>query len=199
MNISIMRTFISFNIDESLKNQISDIQHKVRETQKPASKEFIKWENKNKFHLTVFFLGEIREEKLDILIKELDIFVYNNKFEKFCFESNGINGFPDMIHPRVLFVELKDLEKKSTMFSKELGRVLKDTGFKLEKKYHPHITLARIKKYYKFRPEFQNINEQVKFDFKFEINKFHLMESKILQTGSVYKEIKHFDLKPYVL
>ncbi len=58
-----MRTFISFNLEDNIKNKITDIQSQIKKKQKPASLEFIKWENKSKFHLTVFFLGEIVNRK----------------------------------------------------------------------------------------------------------------------------------------
>jgi 2'-5' RNA ligase len=187
-----MRLFISFNVEESIRNQVSGIQLKVKEKQKPSSLEFIKWENKNKFHITVFFLGDAKAEKADVVIKELEIFTYENHPGKFLFESNGFSCFPNFKYPRILFVDLKNTDEKATEFYKSLSSVIKDLGFVIEKKFRPHLTLARIK--YGFKPEFLNLNEEIKFDFKIEISKFHLMESKLLQTGSLYKEIRSFDL-----
>ena len=187
-----MRTFISFNLDDNIKNQITDIQSQIKKKQKPASFEFIKWENKSKFHLTVFFLGEIVKEKLDSLLADLETFSSNHSFGEIIFKSSGIGCFPNFKFPRVMIIDLKNEDMKAFEFYNKLSEVLKEAGFEFDKKFHPHLTLARIKN--NFNPEFYNINEEIKFDFRFSINKFHLMESKLLPSGSVYKILKSFSL-----
>jgi RNA 2',3'-cyclic 3'-phosphodiesterase len=187
-----MRIFISFNVDEQIRNHVSEIQQKVKEKQKPSSKEFIKWENKNKFHITVFFLGDVKPEKADVINKELDIYSYEHSHGKIIFESNGFSCFPNCKYPRILFVDLKNSDGKATEFYKTLSEVIKPFGFVFEKKFRPHLTLARIKG--NFKPDFVNLNEEIKFNFNIEVSKFHLMESKLLQSGSLYKEIRSFDL-----
>ena len=187
-----MRIFISLNVDEAIRNQVSELQQKVKEKQKSHSTEFIKWENKNKFHITVFFLGDVKHEKADVINKELDIYSYEHKHGKIVFESNGFSCFPNFKYPRILFVDLKNDDGKATEFYRELSSVLKPFGFVFEKKFRPHLTLARIKG--NFKPDFLNINEEIKFNFKIEVDKFHLMESKLFQSGSLYKEIRSFDL-----
>ncbi|HEY5533599.1 MAG TPA: RNA 2',3'-cyclic phosphodiesterase [Ignavibacteria bacterium] len=187
-----MRTFISFNLEENTGNQILDVQSQIRKRQKPSSVEFIKWENKSKFHLTVFFLGDIVREKPDSLILDLENFSNNNSFGEIIFESGGIGCFPNFKFPRVIFINLKNDNMKVFEFYDKLSVILQESGFESDKKFHPHLTLARIKN--NFRPNLYNINEELKFNLKFSINKFHLMESKLLPTGSVYKEIKSFGL-----
>jgi len=187
-----MRTFISFNLEDEIKNQITDIQSQIKKKQKPASFEFIKWENKSKFHLTVFFLGEIDRQKLDSLINDLENFSKNNSFGSIEFKSNGINCFPNFKFPRVLFIDLKNEDMKVFEFYNNLSRILNESGFEFDKKFHPHLTLARIKN--DFRPNLYNINEELNFNFGFSIDKYHLMESKLLPSGSVYKEIKSFSI-----
>jgi len=187
-----MRTFISFNLDDDIKNQITDIQSQIKKKQKPASMEFIKWENKSKFHLTVFFLGEIDHQKLDKLKNDLENFSKNNSLGNILFESNGINCFPNFKFPRVLFVDLKNEDGKAVEFYDGLSSVLADSGFEADKKFHPHLTLARIKN--NFKPDLHNINERLKFNFRFSLDRFYLMESKLLPTGSVYKELRSFTI-----
>jgi RNA 2',3'-cyclic 3'-phosphodiesterase len=187
-----MRTFISFNLDEDLKNKISEVQLQIKKKQNPSSMEFIKWENKNKFHLTVFFLGETDQFMLNSLISELDSFSKSNSFGEIAFESGGINCFPNFKFPRVLIIDLINKDSKVREFYNNLSPLLKNLGFESDKKFHPHLTLARIKN--NFKPDFHNINEEIKFSFKFTIDKFHLMESKLLPTGSVYRILKSFTL-----
>jgi RNA 2',3'-cyclic 3'-phosphodiesterase len=187
-----MRTFISFNLDEDIKNQIIDIQSQIKKKQKPASMEFIKWENKSKFHLTVFFLGEIDRHRLDKLINDLENFSINNSLGNILFESTGINCFPNFKFPRVLFIDLKNEDRKAGEFYNNLSAILSESGFEADKKFHPHLTLARIKN--NFKPNLYNINEELKFNFRFSIDKFHLMESKLMPNGSLYKKIKSFTI-----
>ncbi len=187
-----MRTFISFNLEDNIKEQILVIQSKIKKRQNPASMEFMKWENKSKFHLTVFFLGDIDKEKLNSLIKNLENFSKENSFGKITFESNSIGCFPNFKFPRVIFVDLKNEDMKVFEFFEKLSAILQESGFESDKKFHPHLTLARIKN--NFKPQLNNINEEIQFKFKFSVNKFYLMESKLLPAGSEYKEIKNFSL-----
>jgi 2'-5' RNA ligase len=187
-----MRTFISFNLENNIKEQIRVIQSKIKKRQKPASMEFIKWEDKSKFHLTVFFLGDTDLEKLGFLINDLEDFSKSNSFGEINFKSEGIGCFPNFQFPRVIFIDLKNTDNKVSDFYDKLKSVLKESGFEFDKKFKPHITLARIKN--NFKLDLYNINEIEKFNFSFPINKFHLMESELLPAGSVYKKLKSFPL-----
>jgi 2'-5' RNA ligase len=187
-----MRTFISFNLEDNIKDEIQVIQSKIKKRQKPASMEFIKWEDKSKFHLTVFFLGDIDAKKLNSLITDLEDFSKNISLGDIILESNGIGCFPNFKFPRVIFIDLKNSDGKVLEFYEKLEPVLTKSGFETDKKFKPHITLARIKN--NFKLDLYNINEIEKFNFSFPINKFHLMESKLLPAGSVYKKLKSFPL-----
>ena len=59
-----MRTFIAIDIPDSIKNEIIKIQNSLPE--------FIgKKTEKENLHLTLKFLGEIDEEKIELIKKEL--------------------------------------------------------------------------------------------------------------------------------
>jgi RNA 2',3'-cyclic 3'-phosphodiesterase len=187
-----MRTFISFNLQPGTKEELISVQNEVRLFLKNPSRDFVKWENISNSHLTVFFIGEINAEKCRELISALDDFSKGINFKTFLFESDSTGVFPDYRKPRVLFAGLKNPGNNLSDFYEKLLLPLKAMGFEPDKKFHPHLTLARIKNSYGLN--LKSINDNVKFEIKFSVSDFYLMESKLQPTGAVYKVIKSFSM-----
>ena len=100
--------------------------------------------NKNKFignytdinniHITLNYLGEIRDDQVDI-VKNI---IEERKNRTFEITIKRIKTLKDMI---ILEIALTD---ELLVLQKDLEEELMDKGFKLEKRrYYPHITLIR--------------------------------------------------------
>ncbi|MBS1494001.1 MAG: RNA 2',3'-cyclic phosphodiesterase [Bacteroidetes bacterium] len=176
-----MRSFISLNIDLKSKEKIQKIQNLVKEKiEKPYLARFEKPEN---FHLTIFFVGEVDEIKLT-KIYETVVTKIENKFGQLNFECSGINAFPNLKNPKVIFLNCKDSENKIFELAEEVKTILGEFGFTQDKNFHPHITLARIKGRTKLK-DISDINLKVNFS----VNKLSIMQSIISTTGAEHKEI----------
>ena len=187
-----MRYFISLNVSNEIKEEFYEIQNEVKKNIGESQTDSIRWEKRDKFHMTLFFLGDVLPEKIKEISYELKSVNLDSQTCDILFKANLINAFPNLKYPRVLIVELMNEDKKAMELYEKIKQVLKRFGFKPDKKFHPHITLGRVKKNQKVN--LIEIVDNISFNLSFSINSFYLMESKLDYRGSVYKIINRFPL-----
>ena len=174
-----MRLFIAFEIPEGISELLSALQEKIRfdgKATKPKS-----------FHLTLKFLGEVDEEKLSTIIEELS----KIKFNSFEASLSDIGAFPDKNRPRVLWI---GLEPKGTIdnLQKQVDSASQKLGFEPDKRFHPHLTLARIK-FVNSRKELKNMIDKLKPpEGSFTLDSFKLIKSTLTPEGPVYEILHSF-------
>ena len=186
-----MRCFISLNINEDVKEEIQNIQNELKKYLGESKRHLIRWEKKEKFHITLFFLGDVAPNMVNDLIRELEFIKFKPNSNIF-FHADSINAFPRLRYPRVLFVDMYNKDKKALILYNKIYQVLKLFKFEPDKKFHPHITLGRVKKDQKMN--LTDLEDEIKFKIDLSINSFYLMESKLDYRGSVYKVTKRFTL-----
>ena len=137
-----VRTFIAVDIDsKNIISKLVDLQRQLL-----ASRAQMKLVEPENIHVTLYFLGEIPEEKL---------FLVKNIVEKCCeghskFEIyiSGIGAFPKPSRPRVIWAGISSGGEILSQIARCLRREFPRHGFRREdKEFHPHITLARVKRY----------------------------------------------------
>ena len=182
-----IRLFVALIIPEEIVNQIIQIRQKIY----PDDSRF-KWEDKSKIHLTLKFIGDVKNELLEPIKNELDFLngvkKINCDFEKFGFFFKQIND------PRILWLGLK-LDDDIFFIVDELNnRLTKFSISKEGKKFKAHLTLLRIKKELPtdFIDKFSNAEIP---KIKFMVNEIALMESKLSPIGSNYRKIKKYTFK----
>lgn len=182
------RAFLSLNFDDLLKLKIAEIQ---KELQKKLSGYPVKWENPEKFHMTVRFLGDVTEEVLAEIKDGLDKARFG--FRSINFHSKGIGFFPNPRRPNVVFTALEEEGNNSEVLVHEIDKVITSVGINPDKKFVAHITLGR------FRRENRsgvNPDDLIEFEpFSVSFNSYYLMESKMDSKGSRYYVIKKFYFK----
>ena len=187
-----MRTFISINPREDTKRKIFEIQNEIKFHLDDVTKYSIRWEDNDKFHITLFFLGDVIDKQVDIIKNELSIINEDRAYKEINFKYKSINAFPNLRNPRVLIIDLKNEDMQIFRLYEEISSTLGKCGFEPEKKFHPHITLGRVRRDKNIKlKNLEQLNIPV---LEFNINDFHFMESKIDSTGSTYKTIKKFEL-----
>jgi len=180
------RAFLSLNLEEPLKIKIDEIQ---KELQNSLSGHKIKWENPEKFHLTIRFLGDLDENQLNEIMEGLEKSQFG--FERLDFHSDGIGFFPNPGRPNVIFVGLKEDGNNSGKLVDEIDKVITKSGIKPDKKFVAHITLGRFRRENRQGIETENLVEFEPFDVNFD--SYYLMESVLNYRGSKYYEIKKFN------
>jgi len=150
-----------------------------------------RWEQKEKIHLTLKFIGDIKKEILTELLNELE---FLNRVELFNCTINKLGFFFTNDQPRILWAGMKT-ENRLADLVQELNSRLDKFGVTQEKrKFHPHLTLMRIKK----NPGEQFINSVINSEIpeiNFIADKIALVESTLTKDGSIYKDQKVYELK----
>ncbi len=171
----------------------NDIVDKIIEFRNDAAgnNQNLKWEIKEKLHLTLNFIGDVQEDKVDKIADSLSFIKDINSIEMnltkfgFFFRDN---------HPKILWLGLSSNDNLITLADK-IESKLETFGIKKEKrKFKPHLTLLRIKN--KIDKNFINSFENFNLPYlKFYSNEITLFKSELLPDTSRYTEIKNYKLK----
>jgi RNA 2',3'-cyclic 3'-phosphodiesterase len=172
-----MRCFISVDITDNVKKEIEKVQEQLPEF---LGKK-IEYEN---LHLTLKFLGEVDEKKINEVKKRLS----SLKFEKFEAKLDLIGIFSEDF-VRIIWLHLTDCEK----LQKQIDEKLKNL-FKLESRFMSHLTLARVKSINDKKLFLKQLKEIKIPELKFSVNKFSLKKSVLTSSGPVYETLEEYNL-----
>ncbi len=180
-----MRVFIAAEIDTRIKNNISSIQECLRKASLP-----VKWVRPDNIHITLKFLGEIRETALVDVLRTVDEVLKDR--QSFDIRICGIGVFPDLRRPRVVWVGIEDLDKCLAGLAYSIDNSLNRIGFKSEKrKFIPHLTIGRVRSFHCAGLLEQEIHKTGNVDLgKQFVEKVTIMQSILGPKGSTYSCLK---------
>lgn len=102
------------------------------------------WTTSASWHLTLRFLGETADERIEALGTELKSVV--SGFEAPRLRAMEVGCFPDVRRPRVLWVGMRDKNDQLKPLQRQVEELARQQGFEPEKRpYQPHLTLARFR------------------------------------------------------
>ena len=186
-----MRTFIAIDLTDDILQKIVGITAYLK-TQVPSNA--IKWVVEGNLHLTLKFLGEISESKVE-QIKMLSIKAVH-EINSFNFSVEGLGMYPNHKNPRVIWLGIineKPLVKLATL----IDQALFDAGVPREKRpFSPHLTIGRVRRS-ATQDEINNIGtvlSQFKVDCLGEmpVEKVQLYQSELKPRGPIYTPL--FDI-----
>lgn len=183
-----MRTFIATDTPADIKQEIETIQQKLK-----SAGADVRWESQNKFHITIKFLGDIKEEllpKIFGIIENISTHIYT-----FPLIYRNFGCFPNKRQPRVIWIGCDDVSNSLTKLKMELDADLKSLGFEIEdREFHPHITLGRVKSQTGIKnliPILENLNFESRIT---ECREILIMRSVLKSFGSEYTVLKSINL-----
>ena len=100
----VIRTFIALPTQSNVQQRIAEIQQKLKTTQAD-----VKWELQNKFHITLVFLGNIEQSKLELLSAALAKSV--QQFSSISIKYESIGAFPSNQNPHIIWIGIKPNQK----------------------------------------------------------------------------------------
>lgn len=176
-----MRLFVALDLSEEIKIKITPLLQAVP-AGRPATLD--------QLHLTLFFLGNVPEKNLPKVKEALGGIKQNS----FLLKLKGVGCFPNSKRPRILWVGIP-LTNELSKLKKETDDALQDLGYQKEKRpFHPHLTLARIKKPHPKGIE-DFLNKNLSFQTPdFPVNEFYLYQSTLTPKGARYQRVAQFPL-----
>src|SRR5262249_43454529 len=178
--LTAMRTFIAVEIPEQIKTELAKLQNDLRRAQADVS-----WTKPENIHLTLRFLGEIAEGRLEALKRICADSAA--EFRPFTLALNGAGVFPNFRQPRVLWAGLAGEIEIAAQLQKRLEDGLVSVGFAPEDKpFKPHLTVGRVKSGKNAR-QVAAMAEIYQFpSLSFEVGEIVLMKSELHPAGSRY-------------
>ncbi len=185
-----MRTFIAIDLDNEIKNNLSQLISRLKKCSTN-----IKWIKQQGMHLTLKFLGEIPPDKVsevESLLRKVA-----EKHSHFLLKFKGTGTFPEgNKRPRILWLGI-EYNENLKIFQSELESELEKIHFPREnRKFHPHLTLGRVKSHQDLSLTFSELAKDREKDFgEMIVKKITLFKSTLKPSGAEYTIISEHELK----
>lgn len=182
-----IRAFIALPTDSSVRERIALTLKELQDVNAD-----VRWENIEKLHITLKFLGNVEIEKFNHLSKVLEERL--KRFPPFEIVYRHLGGFPSLEHPRVVWI---GAEPSRTLG--EIQRVVEETsyefGFKKEdREFHPHMTIGRVRGTRNLRRLTDKLKSLTFEPIRSLCSGVLIMQSTLHPTGSTYAVKKAFTL-----
>jgi 2'-5' RNA ligase len=191
-----VRTFLAVPLPEAEKDRLAAVQRDLA-----AWKSLIKVVSPGLLHITVRFLGNIEESRLQGVKSAAAEGA--GRSGPFTLHLAGLGAFPSLTSPRVLWAGLAPgagLDALRRLHA-TLETALATVGFpREERRFAPHITLARTRddlatdQRRRLGAELQHVRERHPLDDSFPVGELIVMRSDLRRAGPVYTPLDVFPL-----
>lgn len=182
MEKKLIRVFIAIEFPDEVIKEVARIQGCLKNWK--FTGKMTELEN---LHLTLKFLGEIDENKLEgVKVKLREI-----NFEGFEAKLGKIGAFHYKGNPKIVWIKI--LGPSIYKLQKKIDAALEDIGFKNEERFMGHLTIARIK-YVKDKKGFDNYLTGLKGkEIHFNVGQFLLKKSELKSLGPIYENLEIYN------
>lgn len=155
----------------------------------------VRWVPAKNIHLTLKFLGDVKEDLIPEIEKRLALICINNRI--FDINIRGTGAFPNFKYPNILWIGIDESSDLKRLYE-DIEESMFELGFdKEDRKFSPHLTIGRVKDRKGIEPA---IKELYTFKDTFfgitEVNEVILMRSVLKPTSAEYSKIAGFKLSP---
>lgn len=179
-----MRLFVAVDLSEDVRERIEKVLKVFKDFKgvKPVEKENL--------HITLMFLGEVPDRRVEVVRESLK----GIRFEPFKIRLKGLGNF----NYRVFWVGVVEGNDYLSILAKEVENSLKRIGFKRDKDFVAHATVARVKR---LNPDDRTRLEKSLESFKdFEfgemvVDSFKLKKSTLTPKGPIYEDLEVYEFK----
>jgi len=180
----VIRAFVAVDLEPQTVQKIAEAIVRLR-PRIPG----IRWLPPANFHLTLKFLGDIDEAKVEPIAAALERDLC--PFSCFTINAKGLGVFPDLKRPRILWVGLIGGELNA--LASRVEKALFPFGFAAERRaFAPHLTVGRWRQFDGSPKELGDEIEKWRgHDFgRSKIDEVILFQSVLKQEGAVYRPLK---------
>ncbi len=147
----------------------------------------VKWVEEENLHLTLKFLGEVKEERVEEISRVLREIRRSEK--RFELSLEDIGAFPSERSPRVIWIGVGKGREEIIRLQERIEEGLTPLGFKKEERgFHPHLTIARVKK----RADFKELFDLSYKSRVFLVDSVTLFKSTLTPKGPIYEPLDRF-------
>lgn len=185
-----VRVFVAIPIDEKTRQELVSVQSSI-----PSSAAKLKLVEPENLHLTIKFLGEVEEGKIKEIGETLEKAVAGSK--GFEMKIKGIGAFPGLRYIRVLWAGVERGKDEIIELQRRIDSALQPLGFRPERNFHPHVTIARVKLVRERDEMVSFIRGLSSTDFgTVKVKEVDLMQSTLTRGGPIYSKLLGVELLP---
>ena len=183
-----LRTFIAVDIKPE-----NDLLQSWDDLKANLCQDKIKWVDNELMHLTLFFLGDTPEVKINGLMQSIDGSLFSIK--SFSLIIKGLGCFGNPLSPKVIWAGI-EISNNLLKLKECINSAVIPLGFnEEEREFKPHLTLGRVKEMKpsgKFKNSIENYKTKVFQESK--VTNVVLYQSILRQNGPIYKPLRIFKL-----
>lgn len=154
----------------------------------------VKWVEPENIHVTLKFLGQIPEGRLEALFRGVQEGVEG--FSSFSIGLSQVGAFPNLRRPRVIWIGVERGREELIRLQQSLERHICEHGFPKEKrKFSPHLTLGRVKSSMGIEALAEKIKGTEFTSEEIRVEQVVVMKSDLTPKGPIYTPLKRFSLK----
>jgi len=186
-----MRLFVAIDINDDVRAAVAKLQQELKGRMK--NQNGLKWVNPELMHLTLKFLGEADENRVDEVSDAVEIACGDKKVFEFSLSTVGTFGRP----VKVLWLGNEEPGEKIVRLAADIEQALEQLGFEKEDRpFSVHLTLARVKD----SGVDKNLRQLLKNYAQMQIPKVLvdsvcLYKSQLTSDGPVYTLLRKIELK----
>ena len=134
-----MRLFVAIDLSDSVKERLEEIITELK-----TCRADVRWVHFDLMHVTLKFLGNVGPQELVAIDGVLGRIAANT--QPAHGRLHNVGSFPHLRRPRVLWVGVETYNGMLAALRADLDVALAKLGFSKEiRRFHPHITLGRIR------------------------------------------------------
>lgn len=188
-----MRTFIAIELPKDIRGSLGKLQEQLKESEAD-----VKWVIPDNIHLTLKFLGETGDERLERIKKAIEEVARENHPYKISIHSLG--AFPKINYLRVIWVGTEDGGAETKIIAKTLEEKIMKIGIPKEgRPFSSHITIGRTRSTQnreRLIKKLKNLQESFgKENLEFSVSKITLFKSTLTPKGPIYEVLQRVSLK----
>jgi 2'-5' RNA ligase len=185
-----MRLFVAMDVPDEIKGVISTALAGLK-----SRVEGVRWVKTENIHLTVKFIGDYEERKLDRLVDEVRKAALRSP--RFTALLGGCGAFPSPKKARVIWVDMHKGGEEAAVVARKVDSRLGKIGVKRENRpFRSHLTLGRLKRPKDCSDMLDDMEEDLEELAKmpFDVHEIVLYRSILSSKGPTYVPLQHIEL-----
>lgn len=180
-----LRLFTAIRIGSEAEKGIRHIQEALRPIVKAK-----RWQPTENIHLTLQFLGDVAEDRLHDVSQAMEQALVGQP--AFSLQTGAVGAFPNLSRPRVLWVGVQGQTMELETMQGRLAQALSVVGYKEDKPYKAHITLARE---VEGKLDVQRLQQAMgENGYSWDVESVYLFQSELRREGAVHTVLREFEL-----
>ncbi len=190
-----MRAFIAVDLSEEIKAKIKEVQKQFANLEIDQSRIKLKFVNAWQAHQTVKFLGDVPENKVEDVKRELA----EISQKPFDIGMRGVGFFPEASlekarNIKVVWIGIEKGVEELKALQEEVESRLNALGFPSEKRFSAHVTICRVKMMSRARDEIGLILKKIAelrdvAVGEMLVEELKLKKSTLTPKGPVYEDV----------